>query len=126
MSPCLDDLVRDPARAGLLSAEERQALLAQVVALLFALGAPAGGDRLLTVEEAAHKLGCAAHTLYRNKRHPARVQNGRSIGPMALHLDPLTLLGTLYAFCLETRATAGNWTAGGTRSARGSRVCAGQ
>jgi hypothetical protein len=38
MSLCLDDLVRDPARAGLLSPEERQALLAQVVALLFALG----------------------------------------------------------------------------------------
>ena len=34
MSPCLDDLVRDPARAGLLSSEERQALLAQVVELL--------------------------------------------------------------------------------------------
>jgi hypothetical protein len=56
MSPCLDDLVRDPARAGLLSSEERQALLAQVVALLFALGA-----------------------LYRDKRHPARVQNGRAV-----------------------------------------------
>jgi predicted DNA-binding transcriptional regulator AlpA len=79
MSPCLDDLVRDPARAGLLSSEERQALLAQAVALLFALGAPAGGDRLLTVKEAAHKLGCAAHSLYRNKRHPARVHNGRSV-----------------------------------------------
>src|SRR5262245_53321314 len=79
MSPCLDDLVRDPARAGLLSSEERQALLAQAVALLFALGAPTGGDRLLTVKEAAHKLGCAEHTLYRNKRHPARVQNGRSV-----------------------------------------------
>jgi predicted DNA-binding transcriptional regulator AlpA len=79
MSPCLDDLVLDPARAGLLSSEERQALLAQVVTLLFALGAPAGGDRLLTVTEAADKLGCAPHTLYRNKRHPARVQNGRSV-----------------------------------------------
>ena len=78
--PCLDDLVRDPARAGLLSPEDRAALLAQVVALLFALGAPGpGGDRLLTVKEAAHKLGCAAHTLYRNKRHPTRVQNGRSV-----------------------------------------------
>jgi len=80
MSPCLDDLVRDPARAGLLLSEERQALLAQVVTLLFALGAPGpGGDRLLTVKEAAHKLGCAAHTLYLSKRHPARVQNGRSV-----------------------------------------------
>jgi len=31
----LDDLVRDAARAGLLSSEERQALLAQVVVLLW-------------------------------------------------------------------------------------------
>jgi len=76
----LDDLARDPTRAGLLSAEDRASLLAQVVALLFALGAPGpGGDRLLTVKEAAYKLGCAADSLYRNKRHPARVQNGRSV-----------------------------------------------
>ena len=76
----LDDLARDPTRAGLLSAEDRAALLAQVVALLFALGAPSpGGDRLLTVKEAAYKLGCAADSLYRNKRHAARVQNGRSV-----------------------------------------------
>jgi len=76
----LDELARDPTRAGLLSAEDRAALLAQVVALLFALGAPGpGGDRLLTVKEAAYKLGCAADSLYRNKRHPARVQNGRSV-----------------------------------------------
>src|SRR2546426_11674765 len=80
MSPCLDDLVRDPARAGLLSSEDRAALLAQVVALLFALGAPGpGGDRLLTVKEAAYKLGCTPGTLYHNKRHPARGQNGRSV-----------------------------------------------
>ena len=75
----LDDIARDPARADLLSSEERQTLLAQVVALLFALGAPTGGDRLLTIGEAAHKLGCAPSTLYKNKRHPARVQNGRSV-----------------------------------------------
>ena len=80
MSPCLDDLVRDPARAGLLSSEERQALLAQVASLLVVLASSGvTGDRLLTVKDAAHKLGCAEHTLYRNKRHPARVQNGRSV-----------------------------------------------
>jgi len=80
MSPCLDDLVRDPARAGLLSSEERQALLAQVASLLVVLvSSGVTGDRLLTVKDAAHKLGCAEHTLYRNKRHPARVQNGRSV-----------------------------------------------
>jgi predicted DNA-binding transcriptional regulator AlpA len=78
--PGLDDLARDPARASLLLPEDRAALLTQVVGLLLALGAPGpGGDRLLTVEEAAHKLGCAPHTLYKNKRHPARVQNGRSV-----------------------------------------------
>jgi len=76
----LDDLVRDPARAGLLSSEERQALLAQVASLLVVLvSSGVTGDRLLTVKDAAHKLGCAEHTLYRNKRHPARVQNGRSV-----------------------------------------------
>jgi len=80
MSPCLDDLVRDPARAGLLSSEERQALLAQVASLLVVLvSSGVTGDRLLTVKDAAHKRGCAEHTLYRNKRHPARVQNGRSV-----------------------------------------------
>jgi len=80
MSPCLDDLVRDPARAGLLSSEERQALLAQVASLLVVLvSSGVTGDRLLTVKDAAHKLGCAEHTLYRNKRHPGRVQNGRSV-----------------------------------------------
>jgi len=80
MSPCLDDLVRDPARAGLLSSEERQALLAQAASVLVVLASSGvSGDRLLTVKEAAHKLGCAADTLYRNKRHPARVQNGRSV-----------------------------------------------
>ena len=76
----LDDLAHDPTRAGLLTSEVRAALLAQVVALFFALGAPGpSGDRLLTVKEAAYKLGCAADTLYRNKRHPARVHNGRSV-----------------------------------------------
>ena len=66
MSPCLDDLVRDPARAGLLSSEERQALLAQVASLLVVLvSSGVTGDRLLTVKDAAHKLGCAEHTLYR-------------------------------------------------------------
>lgn len=76
----LDALARDPSRAGLLPAEERATLLAQVAQLLVALAAPGpGGDRLLTVKEAAYKLGCATDTLYRNKRHPARVQNGRSV-----------------------------------------------
>jgi predicted DNA-binding transcriptional regulator AlpA len=36
-------------------------------------------DRLLTVKEAADKLGCSPDALYKNKRHPCRVQNGRSV-----------------------------------------------
>jgi predicted DNA-binding transcriptional regulator AlpA len=65
----------------LLPPEERAALLTDVVALLFALGAASSVsvDRLLTVKEAARKLGCAPDTLYKNKRHPCRVQNGRSV-----------------------------------------------
>ena len=69
MSPCLDDLVRDPARAGLLSFEARQALLEQAASVLVVLASSGvTGDRLLTVKDAAHKLGCAEHTLYRNRR----------------------------------------------------------
>jgi len=53
----LDDLVRDPARAGLLSSEERQALLAQAASVLVVLASSGvTGDRLLTVKDAAHKL----------------------------------------------------------------------
>ncbi len=76
----LDALARDPGRASLLPSDARAALLTQVVTLLFALGAPSPTtERLLTVAEAAHMLGCSRDTLYRNKRHPARVQNGRSV-----------------------------------------------
>ena len=41
--------------------------------ILFNLGATsaAGADRLLTVKEAAQKLGCAADTLHKSKRHPS-------------------------------------------------------
>ncbi len=76
----LDVLARDPGRASLLSTEARATLLSQVVTLLFALGAPSPTtERLLTVAEAASMLGCSRDNLYRNKRHPARVQNGRSV-----------------------------------------------
>ena len=63
-----------------MSADERARALAQVVSLLIALGSPTPADeRLLTVPEAAHMLGCSADAVYRSKRHPARVQNGRSV-----------------------------------------------
>ena len=79
--PSLDGLARDPARVALLPPDQRAALLTDVVALLFNLGAAssASADRLLTVKEAAHKLGCSPDSLYKDKRHPCRVQNGRSV-----------------------------------------------
>src|SRR5437773_6056674 len=76
----LDDLARDPSQAALLPLDERAAALAQVATLLVALAFTGHtGDRLLTVKEAAYKLGCSPDTLYRNHRHPARVKNGRSV-----------------------------------------------
>jgi len=79
--PSLDELARDPARVALLPPDQRAALLTDVVALFFNLGAASstGADRLLTVKEAAYKLGCSPDTLYKSKRHPCRVQNGRSV-----------------------------------------------
>jgi predicted DNA-binding transcriptional regulator AlpA len=79
--PSLDELARDPARVALLPPDQRAALLTDVVALLFNLGSASsvGADRLLTVKEAAAKLGCSPDTLYKSKRHPCRVQNGRSV-----------------------------------------------
>ena len=79
--PSLDELARDPSRVALLPADQRAAILTDVVALLFALGAAStsSADRLLTVKEAAEKLGCAPDTLYKAKRHPCRVKHGRSV-----------------------------------------------
>jgi predicted DNA-binding transcriptional regulator AlpA len=79
--PSLHELARDPARVALLPPDRRVALLNDVVGLLFAFGAAsdAGADRLLTVKEATCKLGCSPDTLYKTKRHPALVQNGRSV-----------------------------------------------
>jgi hypothetical protein len=86
----LDELARDPARAALLPADERVAMLAQVASLLVALASVGPtGDRLLTVEEAAYKLACSADTLYRNKRHPARIQDGRSVRFSEKKLDEI-------------------------------------
>ena len=64
-----------------LPPDQRATLLNDLVGLLFAFGAAsgAGPDGLLTVKEAAHKLCCSPDTLYKNKRHPARVHNGRSV-----------------------------------------------
>jgi predicted DNA-binding transcriptional regulator AlpA len=81
LRPSLDELARDPARVALLPPDQRAVLLNDLVGLFFAFGAASGGgaDRLLPVKEAGYKLGCAPDTLYKSKRHPARVQNGRSV-----------------------------------------------
>lgn len=70
-----------PRGVALLPPDQRAALLTDVVALLFNLGAAsaAGADRLLTVKEAAATLGCAPDTLYKSKRHSARVHHRRSV-----------------------------------------------
>lgn len=79
--PSLDQLVADPARAHDLLPEAARDLLVQVVGLQTvllarALSTPAGGngqpegqeDRLLTVEEAARKLGLSRDYIYRHAK----------------------------------------------------------
>lgn len=75
--PTLDDIVAHPERAGSLSAEVTSALLVQIVSLqTLLLGqllrertatttSAKEEDRLLTVEEAAQKLGATTDWLYR-------------------------------------------------------------
>lgn len=89
--PTLDDLARDPARARDLPPEAARDLLAQLAplqALLLAQafrssasanGQPDREDRLLTVKEAAQRLGVSADTIYRRKPWPFEVRpSGRS------------------------------------------------
>lgn len=76
--PSLDDLARDPARARDLPPEVARDLLAQLAPLLTLLLAQAfqgangqpseeDGDRLLTVEEVARRLGVSKDAVYRGK-----------------------------------------------------------
>lgn len=78
------ELLNDPGRVAEISPEQVPAMLGQLEelrALLLARlltvpangnapapGAPAEGDRLLTVEEAAHKLGASKDYLYRHAK----------------------------------------------------------
>jgi excisionase family DNA binding protein len=85
--PSLDELATDPHGAAALSPEVARALTLRCAAVLTALAtvaargpSPAGStveDRLLTVEEAAQKLGTSRDYLYRNaKRLPFTVRLG--------------------------------------------------
>jgi excisionase family DNA binding protein len=73
--PTLDAIARDPAKAAALPAEDRGALIVQAAAVLAALGATmtaARGDgepdTLLTVDQAASRLGLSKDYLYRHAR----------------------------------------------------------
>lgn len=79
--PTLDEIQRDPAKAATLTAEVRAALLAQALAAVGALAAPAvvatngarpepipTDDRLLTADEAAPLLGVTPTWLYRHAK----------------------------------------------------------
>jgi excisionase family DNA binding protein len=89
----LDDLARDPGRAADLPPGARQAIVLTCSAIIAACaavgsgdpvdGAPAGGaaeDRLLTVREAAVKLGVSTDHLYRHAGHyPFTVRFGTRV-----------------------------------------------
>ena len=93
--PKLEELAETPAKAKSLPADVRQALTFRAIAALNALYAagladetsgrsqaqPQGnGDRLLTAEEAARKLGKSRDALYRNaKKYTFTVRDGRSL-----------------------------------------------
>lgn len=85
--PTLDELVRDPARAGELPPETARDLLGRLAALQPVLltralqsgpgdhGPPKSlpGDQLLTAAEVARRLGLSADTVYR-RRWPFEVR----------------------------------------------------
>lgn len=84
----LADLVEHPERAHDLPADVARALLAQVAPLQMALlgrafapdGPGAGRDRLLTVKDAAAKIGQSAEWLYKHASTlPFTVRNGRAL-----------------------------------------------
>jgi len=86
--PSIADLLAHPERAADLPADVARALLAQVAPLQMALlgrafapdGAGGGRDRLLTVKDAAAKLGQSAEWLYKHaSTMPFTVRNGRAL-----------------------------------------------
>ena len=91
--PELTDLVADPIKAALLPAEAIPAMLGELERLKATLWARltflanagqgqtgAAGDRLLTVTEAARKLGKSKDALYRHAgKYPFTVRDGRNL-----------------------------------------------
>jgi len=86
----LDALAADPAKAATLPPEVRQSLVFQCLTVLAALAtlrpdngqglAGDGEDRLLTVAEAAQRLGTSKDSLYRRStQFPFTVRNGRAL-----------------------------------------------
>jgi excisionase family DNA binding protein len=87
----LEDLARDPAAVDNLPAEEVWGLLGQLEELRARLWRrnttvngqperPTHGDRLLTIEEAAAKLGCSKDSIYRSAATlPFTVREGRRL-----------------------------------------------
>lgn len=70
--PTLDELLADPGRARALPRSVRSDLLARCAAVIVTLSSgeeepsqPSSEDRLLTVKEAAPRLGISTSTLYR-------------------------------------------------------------
>jgi len=75
MTPTLDAIARDPAKAAALRVEDRGALIVQVAAVLAALGATMATapdadvpDTLLTVQQVAPRLGLSIDYMYRHAR----------------------------------------------------------
>lgn len=95
--PSLDDLLRDPGRVHELPATVAQELLGRLAGLLELLRLrllqpppPSGPetDRLLTVEEAAERLGVSPRWLY---RHAGRLPFARRLSRKALRFSEVGL-----------------------------------
>src|SRR5262249_6638250 len=88
-APTLADLTAQPVRVNDLSPGQARAYLAQLVPLQTALlsrafaqdgSADSRGDRLLSVKEAAAKLGQSAGYVYKHANtFPFRIRNGRAL-----------------------------------------------
>jgi excisionase family DNA binding protein len=96
--PSLDELAADPTKATALPADARQTLALRAVAVLAALAVapvPANpgleaddGDRLLSVGEAAQRLGVSSDWVYRRVgKLPFVLRLGRTVRCSAAGID---------------------------------------
>lgn len=84
--PSVADLLHGPERVGELPLPTARDLLPRVMALqtalmLRVLAVPNGHadtDRLLTVHEAAERLGCNVKALYKRRPYPFEVREGKT------------------------------------------------